>query len=142
MIGKSAAHLLPLAILLAVAGCQSGSPSQALSINTKTAPTDAVARIAKVAQTCWFKSKDRAFRDYRMSNEVNSYAGRPRVLLVRRIDPNGLPLLVIQAEVKGSASSGKYTNIQTYGPLVQTSNGKRIADDVRRWSTGNGDCSA
>ena len=76
----------------------------------------------------------------RMSNEVNSYAGRPRFLLVKRSDPNGLPLLVVQAEKKGSSTSGTYTNIQTFGPLLQTTNGKRITDDVSHWSKGNTDC--
>lgn len=133
--------LLPLCLFTLLAACQNkGSPAQNLSINTSQAPVQSVAAIARVAQTCWFKSKDPAFSEYRMSNEVNSYAGRPRFLLVRRKDPNGLPHLVVQAESKGDTSSGKYTNIQTFGPLLQTSSGKRISDDVRRWSKGNKSC--
>ncbi|MEO0327727.1 MAG: hypothetical protein AAF217_03925 [Pseudomonadota bacterium] len=127
-------------LLLALAACQSGEPSQGLSLNTKQSPPQAVAGIARIAQTCWFKSKDTVFRDLRMSNEVNSFAGRPRFLLVKRSDPNGLPQLVVQAEEKGDTSSGKYTNIQTYGPLLQTQDGKRITDDVLRWSQGNTAC--
>ncbi|MEM7290552.1 MAG: hypothetical protein AAF412_09345, partial [Pseudomonadota bacterium] len=117
-----------------------GSPSQALSINSKQTPVNAVSAIAKVAQKCWFKSGDRDFRDLRISSEVNSFAGRPRFLLVKRKDPNGLPLLVVQAERRGDAASGQYTNIQTFGPLLQTNNGQRITSDVKRWSKGNRAC--
>lgn len=125
----------------ALAACQTGgSPSQSLSVNSKKPPVDAMVSIARAAQTCWFKSKDHAFRDLRMSNEVNSPAGRPRFLLVKRVDPNGLPLLVVQAEQKGDTTSGKFTLIQAFGPLLETSNGKRITGDVRRWSTGSTAC--
>lgn len=126
--------------LFILAACQTGSPSPNLSLNTKQTPVSAISAIAQVAQKCWFKSGDRAFRDMRMSSEVNSYAGRPRFLLVKRSDPNGLPLLVVQAEQRGDTASGTFTNIQTFGPLLQTRNGKRITDDVTRWSRKNTDC--
>ncbi len=126
--------------LLGLAACQTGSPSASLSINTKDSPVKAISSIAQIAQKCWFKSGDRAFKGMRISNEVNSYAGRPRILLVKRSDPNGLPLLVVQAETKGNTTSGTYTNIQTFGPLLQTNSGKRITDDVSRWSKKNPDC--
>lgn len=139
---RLASHLLFLGSILAfLAGCQNaGAPSKDLSINTKQSAVQAVTAIARTAQTCWFKSKDPAFRDFRMSSEVNSFAGRPRFLLVKRSDPNGLPTLVVQAEAKGDTTSGKYTNIQTFGPLLQSSSGKRITDDVERWSKGNRTC--
>ncbi|MEM9278269.1 MAG: hypothetical protein AAGA76_06825 [Pseudomonadota bacterium] len=132
----------PLAglLFLILASCQNGTPSENLSINTKQVPVQAMVSIARAAQKCWFKSKDPAFRDFRLSDEVNSPAGRPRFLLVKRIDPNGLPQLVVQAEQKGDTTTGKFTNIQTFGPLLQTGNGKRITDDVRRWSKGNAEC--
>ena len=123
-----------------VVGCQSGATADNQSLRSNASPTTAIAEIAGVAQTCWFKSQDPAFKGLRMSNEVNSYAGRPRVLLVKRTDPNGLPLLVIQAERSGNSTSGTFTNIQTFGPMLQTKNGKRIVDDVKRWSTGNKAC--
>ena len=126
---------------LLLSACQSGgSPSQSLSVNSKKPPVDAMVSIAQAAQKCWFKSKDAAFRDLRMSNEINSPAGRPRFLLVKKVDPNGLPLLVVQAEQRGDGASGTFTNIQTFGPMLQTSSGKRITDDVRRWSTGSKTC--
>ena len=129
------------AVLLAAA-CQSGSPSKSLSINTSKKPVDALVEIAKVAQTCWFKSGDRRFSGLRMSDEANSHSGRPRFLLVKKSDPNGLPMLVVQAEQRGDSASGTYTNMQTFGPLLQTSSGKRITDDVNRWSKGNKQCKA
>ena len=134
--------VLGLLFSLLISACQSGSgsPSASLSINSAQKPVQAVASIAQIAQKCWFKSGDKNFNGMRMSNEVNSYAGRPRFLLVKRSDPNGLPLLVVQAEKKGSTASGTYTNIQTFGPLLQTTNGKRITDDVSHWSKGNTDC--
>ena len=132
-----AAMILPCSLLVS---CQTGASADDQSLRTKDSPTTAITKIARTAQTCWFKSKDPAFKNFRMSNEVNSYAGRPRVLLVKRTDPNGLPLLVIQAEKSGSGQSGTFTNIQTFGPLLQTMNGKRIVEDVKRWSTGNKSC--
>ena len=126
--------------LLIIAACQTGSPSGNLSINTKDAPVTAITALAQVAHKCWFKSGDPAFNGLRMSSEVNSFAGRPRFLLVKRSDPNGLPLLVVQAESKGNTASGTFTNVQTFGPLLQTNNGKRITDDVSRWSKNNTDC--
>ena len=132
-----------LIMLFAVlTACQTGSPAANQSLKTNKKPVDAVVTIARIAQNCWFKSKDPAFKNTRMSNEVNSPAGRPRILLVKKNDPNGLPLLVIQAEKRGDVASGIHTNIETFGPLLQSRNGKRIVDDVRRWSKGNKDCRA
>ena len=125
-----------------LAACQSGSPSEPLSIQSSKKPTDVVVAIAKVAQKCWFKSGDPVFKPFKLANETNSYGGRPRFFLVKRNNPGGLPLLVVQAELRGSAASGQYTQIQTFGPLLETGNGKRISEDVRRWSRGNSSCSA
>lgn len=136
--------LRPYALVLPafgfLAACQTGSPSQSISFNLKAPPQRVVASIARSAQECWFKSGDAAFRGLRISSEVNSYAGRPRILLVKRSDPNGLPRLVVQAEARGDTATGKFTNIQTFGPLLQTRAGQRIASDVRRWSNGSSAC--
>ena len=131
--------ILPACVLL-IAGCQTGIPSDALSMRSDTAPTDVMLSIAKAAQTCWFKSGDRAFGGYRLANEVNSPAGRPRILLVPKSDPSALPLLVVQAETRGSTATGNYTDIQAYGPILATGNGKRITDDVKRWADGDDAC--
>ena len=134
--------LFCVAVLIILSSCQTGAPSGELSINTKEAPQAAVVKLAKIAQSCWFKSGDGAFASYRLASEVNSYAGRPRFLLVPKKNPSGLPSLVVQAESKGDSSSGKYTNIQTFGPMLSTNNGQRITDDIRRWSGGNTACTA
>lgn len=126
-------------MLSSLAACQLG-PSQALSLKSNDDATQIMVAIATAAQTCWFKSRDIAFSGYRLANEVNSPAGRPRVLLVPKRDPSALPLLVIQAERRGDTASGTYTDIQTFGPILSSSHGKRITDDVKRWSNGNRDC--
>ena len=127
---------------IAFTACQTGAPSAPQSIRSSKKPNDVIVSIARTAQTCWFKSKDNAFKSYRLANETNAYAGRPRFLLVPKSDPGGLPHLVVQAETKGDSTSGTYTNIQTYGPLLETPNGKRITDDVKRWSGGSAACKA
>jgi hypothetical protein len=131
-----------LACASALAACQAGSPSDALSLKTSNGATETVVAIAQAAQTCWFKSKDRAFTGFRLANEVNSPSGRPRFLLVPKNNPAGLPLLVVQAEKKGSATTGTYTAVQAFGPLLDTPNGARINSDVQRWATGNSACTA
>lgn len=129
-----------IGIVSSVSACQTGSPSDALTLKSKQEPTAIMVKIAKAAQTCWFKSKDVAFRNYRLANEVNSPAGRPRILLVPKSDPSALPKLVVQAEKKGDTTSGNFTDIQAYGPILSTSSGSRITNDVKRWATGNGEC--
>jgi len=109
-------------------------------MNTKQKPAAAVASLAKIAQKCWFKSGDKAFKPYRMANEVSSFAGQPRFLLVPRKNPGGLPLLVVQAEKKGTTASGTFTNINAFGPLLKGDNGQRILSDVNRWNRGETAC--
>lgn len=129
-----------VAIVSSLAGCQLGAPSDALSLKSKNDPTDIMVAVGKAAQTCWFKSKDRAFTGYRLADEVNSPAGRPRLLLVPRRDPGALPALVIQAETRGDAATGTFSDVQAYGPLLSSPHGKRITDDVRRWAGGDSSC--
>ena len=45
-----------------------------------------------------------------MANELNSFSGRPRFLLVPAKHYEGKPLLVVQAE-------GAAPNVQAFGPL-------------------------
>ena len=77
-------------------------------------PLPLIATIGKAMQKCWFKSGHAAFKPFRMADESNSYAGRPRLLLVPKNNPAGLPKLVIQAQkTKGT------TNLQVYGRFFQ-----------------------
>lgn len=131
---------LIIAGTLFLAACQSNNGPVSTSMNTNQKPETAVAGIAKVAQKCWFKSGDKAFKPYRLANEVSSFSGQPRFLLVPRKNPGGLPLLVVQAEQRGDTASGTFTRINAFGPLLQTKEGNRILSDVNRWSRGNTKC--
>ena len=91
--------------------------------------------VAKQAQACWFKRKDPALRPYKLAAEVNSYSGKPRILIVPRNNPGGLPKLVAQAERK----SGQ-TVFTSFGPLLQTKDGPRLNANLRAWARGSKTC--
>jgi hypothetical protein len=118
-----------LLLALALAACQSKPPapvggSSALSM---------MERVAVAANTCWFKSKDPAFAPYRLAPELNSFSGRPRILVVNKHKPESLPLLVVQAE-------GSPARLSAFGPLLAESSGGRIKADVTRWASGQTNC--
>jgi len=92
-------------------------------------------KVATQAQLCWFKQNDPAFTKFSMATELNSHAGRPRVLIVPKSNPAGLPKLVIQAERIVGISG-----VSTFGPLLDTSDGARIQDSVSKWAAGNKSC--
>lgn len=89
--------------------------------------------VAIAAHKCWFASKDPAFKQYRMANELNSMTGTPRFLLVPAKNYGGLPLLVVQA-------SGNSSRVDMFGPLLDKPLGARINADVKRWAEGGSDC--
>lgn len=80
---------------VALAACQP-KPQPAASVSRAALPT--MERIALGANACWFKSGDAAFKAYRLAPELNSFSGRPRILLVPRNSPESRPMLVVQAE--------------------------------------------
>ena len=111
---------------VALAGCQSS--------RTTTAPigNDAIlanAALSETIRTCWFAG-DPAFAEYNYAPEVNLAA--PRILIVAKADPQGLPALVI--EPKGAGV------VDVYGPLLQSAHGARINADIARWRTGASAC--
>ncbi len=118
---------------MALAACSSGS-GQASGGSGKSASLQAMEQVAIAAHRCWFASKDPAFRAYRMANELNSFSGQPRFLLVPADDYGARPLLVVQA--RGSSPS-----VEVFGPLLAEPLGQRIGADVNRWTTGDGACS-
>jgi hypothetical protein len=128
-------RLLPLAILGLASACQSGANGPAVNAGGKSAALRTMEQIAIAAHACWFVSKDPAFKPYHMANELNSFSGRPRFLLVPAKHPEGKPLLVVQAE-------GAAPNVQAFGPLMDEALGERIAADIRRWSSGSSSCQA
>ncbi|MDQ0320476.1 hypothetical protein QO002_002614 [Pararhizobium capsulatum DSM 1112] len=118
-----------LSAVLVMAGCQSEPPAPAR--DTGALPT--MERIALAANSCWFKSGDPAFKAYRLAPELNSFSGRPRILIVKRNSPEARPLAVIQAE-------GHPARLQAFGPLLNESIGSRMTSDIRRWAAGNSAC--
>lgn len=125
-----------LALVTAAAfasGCQSGGPT-APAAGGKSAALRTMEQVAIAAHRCWIASRDPAFRDYSFANELNSFSGRPRFLLVPRNDFGGRPLLVVQAE-------GAAGRVSAFGPLLEGEHGRRIGGDVRRWSAGDPSCS-
>ena len=76
-------------------------------------------QVAIAAHKCWFASKDPAFRAYRMANELNSFSGTPRFLLVPAKNYGGKPLLVVQAQ-------GHSPRVEVFGPLMGEPLGARI----------------
>lgn len=123
-----------------LSACQIAGPGDALSLRTGKAPVDMVTGIAAAAQKCWFGERRAAFAQYRLADEANSPAGRPRLLLVPKGDPTALPLLVIQAEQRGASASGTFTELQAYGPLLDGPLGAGIERDVKRWAGGAANC--
>lgn len=120
-------------LLLALAACQSKTPAPAAS--GKSASLRAMETVAIAAHKCWFASKDPAFKPYRMANELNSFSGTPRFLLVPAKNYGGRPLLVVQA-------TGNSSRVDVFGPLLNEALGTRIGSDVARWAAGNSDCGA
>ncbi|MBY3044672.1 hypothetical protein [Rhizobium leguminosarum] len=126
----SVAHVALLtAIATMVAACQTPAPT---GPNRAALPT--MERVALGANACWFKSGDPAFAAYKLAPELNSFSGRPRILLVHKGSPESRPLLVVQAE-------GSPSRLQAFGPMMQEPVAGRITTDVNRWSGGNKACS-
>ncbi|EJB02481.1 hypothetical protein Rleg9DRAFT_1282 [Rhizobium leguminosarum bv. trifolii WSM597] len=124
----NAALLAALAAM--VAACQS-TPAPT-GPNRAALPT--MERVALGANACWFKSGDPAFAAYKLAPELNSFSGRPRILLVHKGSPESRPLLVVQAE-------GSPSHVQAFGPMMSDPVAGRIAADVNRWSGGSKACS-
>jgi hypothetical protein len=118
------------AVSVLVAACQSAPPAP--KANSAALPT--MERIALGANSCWFKSGDAAFKTYRLAPELNSFSGKPRILVVPRRSPESRPLLVVQAE-------GHPAKLSAFGPLMDEPVSGRVAADVKRWAAGGTGCS-
>ncbi|WP_034490967.1 hypothetical protein [Afifella pfennigii] len=127
-LGAAAAGLL-------LAGCL-GGPKDYFSYAAASAPSSATAGIADAMRRCWF-SGEPAFSGYIYAPELNSYSGRPRILLLPKGAPGGLPQLVVSAEAAGRGSE-----VKLFGPLLGTSEGPRIRADIARWAAGSSACQA
>ncbi|PBB31000.1 MULTISPECIES: hypothetical protein [unclassified Mesorhizobium] len=118
----------------ALASCQSGSKTTPPP-SGKSASLLAMEQVAIAAHKCWIASKDPAFKPYQMANELNSYSGTPRFLLVPANHYGGKPLLVVQAQ-------GNSRKVDVFGPLMAEPLGARIGSDIARWQAGNSACAA
>ena len=125
----SALAALAAAIL---SGCQSTAPAVGES-GGKSAALRNMEQVAIAAHRCWFASDDAAFRGYSFANELNSFSGKPRFLLVPKDDFGGRPLLVVQAE-------GAAGQVSVFGPLLDGPQGGRISADISRWASGSNGC--
>ncbi len=125
--------LLAMPALALLAACTSGKPTGPITIDASKAALPTMERIALAANSCWFKSRDRDFRGYSLAPELNSFTGRPRILVVPARNPASRPLLVVQAQ-------GNPARVEAFGPMMQQSQGGRIAADVNRWASGQSGC--
>ena len=101
-------------------------------------PRSTMVHVAKQTQACWFAkgtAADPALKGYIMAPEVNSHTGKPRILIVPKNDPGGLPKLVTQAETL----QGR-TSFTTFGPLLATADGPRLDASLRAESRGSKTC--
>ena len=118
------------AIALLISSCQPKAPP----VGANRDALSTMERVAVGANNCWFKSGDASFATYRLAPELNSFSGRPRILVVHKNSPAGLPHLVVQAE-------GNPARLQAFGPMMSEPVSGRIAADVNRWSSGSKACS-
>lgn len=124
------ALLLAALPLIALASCQS-KPQQTASHGPSA--LDIMEKVAVGANRCWIKSGDPAFKAYTMAPELNSFSGKPRILLVRKGSGDIRPLLVVQAE-------GRPARLDAFGPMMGEPVSSRINSDVNRWARGGKDC--
>jgi len=124
-----------LVALAFLSACQSAPSRPAPGGAGKSAALRNMEQVAIAAHRCWFAANDPAFRAYSFANELNSFSGRPRFLLVPKGNFGGRPLLVVQAE----GAAGRVT---AFGPLLDGPQGGRISADIDRWAAGGQGCSS
>ena len=121
---------LTLSVLLAA--CTTSEPLGGPLVAEVAAPTPTAAlqRIARNAARCWTGGE---IGGYAVIPELDTQAGKPRILLIEKGKPRSLPALVIE----GQASP---TRLRSFGPLASAPLSNRINSDIIRWSTGNDSC--
>ena len=124
-----------VALAATLSACQPKRPVSVIAPSGKSASLRTMEQVALAAQNCWFAAKDPAFRSYRLSNELGSFSGRPRILIVPAKSMESRPVLVVQAE-------GASARVESFGPLLNGGDGSRISADIARWSRGDSSCAA
>ena len=132
---RRAGRLALLSLTALLAACQAKGPDLVVTPPGKSAALRKMEKVAVAAHTCWFASKDPAFRAYRMSNELGSFSGRPRFLIVPARSMESRPLLVVQSE-------GAAGRVDAFGPLLDGDLGPRVSADLKRWAGGDSSCTA
>ncbi|WEX11649.1 hypothetical protein [Chelativorans sp. AA-79] len=117
----------------ALAACRGEPGPLSLQADARN-PVSVLQRVNQAGAECWMRSSDPDFRDLRLVPELDTSAGRPRLLVLEKGNTSGLPVMVIEA-------SGSPVTIETYGPLAGTRTGARVNDDIARWSGGHVSCS-
>lgn len=125
-----------LVAALSMVGCSAKPPAQDyLSYRGAEEPARLAARLSEQVRSCWFAEGEQGFAGYLYVPELNSFSGRPRILIVRASDPAGLPRLVVQASAVGSGSE-----VRLFGPMLGEAQAQRIERDVGRWAGGAREC--
>jgi hypothetical protein len=131
--------MMPWRILLsclALSGCQTDTALRpAASRVGDNSALSTMERVAVSAQKCWIAARDPAFRGLRLSPELSSYSGKPRILAVPGKNIGGLPQLVVEA-------TGNPAKLSAYGPLAQGEHGLRLHKDIVRWAARDPSCAA
>jgi hypothetical protein len=115
--------------------CQTPAPRDYAEFRSQQDPTSTAVRIAESMGRCWFGGGRAAFADYSYAPELNSFSGRPRVLVVRKADPTGLPALVVEASAADRGAS-----VKLFGPLMASAEAPAIGRDIERWAGGATTC--
>jgi hypothetical protein len=126
------ACIFPLAAL-ALAACQT-TEGNYIQYHAGQDALTVAEHIANHVGTCWFGEGETAFAEYSYAPELSSPT-RPRVLIVDKADPEGLPQLVIEV-LKAKRGS----DVRLFGPLMATGQAAAIQDDVMRWTGGAREC--
>ena len=125
-----------LAGILVLTGCQNTPPSADYLAYKSPQDADITAgRIAENVRACWFDGSRPTFAAYSYAPELNSHSNRPRVLIVPKDDPGGLPKLIIEASASGGGA-----NVKLFGPLMATAEAPAISRDVAAWAGGRTGC--
>jgi hypothetical protein len=93
-------------------------------------------KLENSVRTCWFGKNNNRFEDLAPVSELDSLSQRPRILIVKRSNPEGRPLLVVDTE---KASDG-FVKVGVYGPLLETRDGGYIRKQVDLWKQGIYEC--
>lgn len=135
-LGKMSAGIVSLSVILALSGCIAGSEPVAGPLSGEFEGNSAVSVLQNInnrALSCWIKSGDKDFEGFALVPELDTRSGRPRILIVKKGQAQGLPQMVIEA-------SGKPVKLNTYGPLTQQRLSGRINSDIIAWNTGRTGC--